>query len=69
VGAAVPAGTDAYSITVDASGKFAYVANFGSANVSAYAINATTGALTALASSPIAAGIQPISIVTTRTIQ
>jgi 6-phosphogluconolactonase (cycloisomerase 2 family) len=36
-----------------ALGRFAYVANRGSGSVSAYSINATTGALTAIAGSPI----------------
>ena len=47
------------SVTVDPSGKLAYVANFGSANVSAYTINATTGMLSAVAGSPFAAGTKP----------
>ncbi len=41
-------------------GKFAYVANFGSNNVSMYIINATTGALTFIGT--IAAGTQPESV-------
>ncbi len=40
------AGTSPHSITVNPNGKFAYVANSGSNDVSAYAINASTGALT-----------------------
>jgi 6-phosphogluconolactonase len=40
------AGTSPHSITLDPSGKFAYVANSASNDVSAYAINASTGALT-----------------------
>jgi 6-phosphogluconolactonase (cycloisomerase 2 family) len=47
---------------VDPSGRFAYVTNNISADVSAYAINATTGALTAIAGSPIAAGTNPRSL-------
>ncbi len=35
------------SVTVDPTGRFAYVANSGSVAVSAYTINATTGALSA----------------------
>ena len=38
------AGTNPLSVTVDPSGKFAYVANLNSDNVSGYTINATTGA-------------------------
>ena len=44
-----------------ALGRFAYVANRGSGTVSAYSINATTGALTAIAGSPIpVAGAQEL---------
>jgi hypothetical protein len=63
VGAAVTAGTSPSSVTVDASGQFAYVANFGSGNVSTYAINATTGALTEVGTA-VAAGDTPGSIIT-----
>src|SRR6266487_2374302 len=42
--------------------KFAYVANFGSDNVSAYTINTNTGALAAIAGSPFAAGANPVSV-------
>jgi len=38
------------------------VANFGSDTVSGYTINPATGALTAIAGSPFAAGIEPIAI-------
>ena len=40
-------------------GKFLYVPNVGSNNVSAYSINAATGALTAVAGSPFAADQAP----------
>jgi 6-phosphogluconolactonase (cycloisomerase 2 family) len=62
-GTAVAAGTAPYSVTVDPSGKFAYVANEGSANISVYTINQTTGALTA--GTAVAAGSGPISVITT----
>jgi len=42
----VPAGLSPTSIAIDPSGKFAYVANAGSNNVSMYSIDAATGALT-----------------------
>jgi hypothetical protein len=42
--------------------EFAYVANYGSANVSAYTIDPTTGALTAISGSPFAAGTNPFSV-------
>jgi 6-phosphogluconolactonase (cycloisomerase 2 family) len=63
-----PAGVSPTSVTVDPSGQFAYVANQGEAegqggdDVSAYTINATTGAPTALASSPFPTGDLPLSV-------
>ena len=45
---------------------FAYVANSASNDVSAYTINAATGALTSIGT-PVAAGTGPTSIITTRT--
>jgi 6-phosphogluconolactonase (cycloisomerase 2 family) len=47
---------------VVAAGRFAYATNNGSNNISVYSINATSGALTALASSPVAAGSSPYGI-------
>jgi DNA-binding beta-propeller fold protein YncE len=52
---------------VDPTGKFAYVVNieeFGLLNggVTGYKIDPTTGALTAIAGSPFAAGETPISV-------
>jgi 6-phosphogluconolactonase (cycloisomerase 2 family) len=55
----VASGTNAYSVTVDASNQFLYVANDGAANVSAYELNAASGALTAISGSPFAAGNRP----------
>jgi hypothetical protein len=43
-------------------GQFAYVANFNSNNVSAYTIDPSTGALTAIAGSPFTAGSFPRSV-------
>lgn len=67
VGAATVAGSHPRSVTVDPSGRFAYVANGGdlnssSHNVSAYTIDAATGALSAVAGSPYAAGSNPSCI-------
>jgi DNA-binding beta-propeller fold protein YncE len=52
------------SVAVDASGKFAYVANYNSApsTVSGLAINPMTGALTTIAGSPFTAGFAPVSV-------
>jgi len=65
-GSPFAAGTGPLSVTVDPSGKFAYVANSGffggASNVSAYTIDATSGALTPIAGSPFAAGTGPLSV-------
>jgi 6-phosphogluconolactonase (cycloisomerase 2 family) len=55
-------GTQPDSIQVDPSGRFAYVANQGSNNVSAFVINGTTGALTPVPGTPFAAGVGPSSV-------
>lgn len=62
-----PAGSNPSSVTVDPSGRFAYVANSGSNDVSAYTINATNGALTAVTGSPFTAGTGPSSITVDQT--
>jgi 6-phosphogluconolactonase (cycloisomerase 2 family) len=49
------------SITVDPSGRFAFVANFGSDNVSVFAVNTATGALSAAGT--FAAGDGPTAVV------
>jgi DNA-binding beta-propeller fold protein YncE len=60
--AAPPASISAATQSPDNVAGFAYVANSGSDNVSAYTINATTGALSEVAGSPFAAEIGPESI-------
>jgi 6-phosphogluconolactonase (cycloisomerase 2 family) len=52
----------ANSVTVDPSGRFAYVANEGTNDVAAYTIDASTGALTAMSGSPFAAETNPYSV-------
>ena len=42
----IAAGSTPTSVAADPSGKFAYVTNSGSNDVSMYTINVTTGALT-----------------------
>lgn len=59
-------GTRPSSISIDASGRFAYVANNGG-NVSAYAIDNVTGALTGIGT--IAAGTGPSAVTTTGILQ
>jgi DNA-binding beta-propeller fold protein YncE len=71
-GSPFPAGSGPASVAVDPAGHFAYVANCGSfcvgdglndpGNISAYIIDATTGALTAVPGSPFPAGYYPDSV-------
>jgi len=62
------AGTNPTSVTADASGTFLFVANaqgFGGSGgntISAYTINANSGALTPVAGSPFATDIHPASV-------
>ncbi|HEV1995287.1 MAG TPA: beta-propeller fold lactonase family protein [Candidatus Acidoferrum sp.] len=51
----IATGTKPLAVALHPSGKFLYVANFNSANISAYNIDPTTGALTAMMGSPFAA--------------
>jgi 6-phosphogluconolactonase (cycloisomerase 2 family) len=53
-------GVGPISMAVDPTGKFAYVANAGSNNVSMYSVNAATGALTSIGT--IAVGSFPQSV-------
>ena len=55
------AGTGSYSVTVDPSGQFAYVANFVDNTVSQYTI-AADGSLTAMSTATVAAGNGPGSV-------
>ena len=52
-------GSEPWGATVDPRGKFVFVTNLESDNVSAYAINVTNGALTPVAGSPFATGRTP----------
>jgi len=62
--ALVAAGTSPYYVTVDPSGQYIYVVNEGGYNISQYIIGAG-GVLTPIASATtVAAGTNPISIVT-----
>jgi len=51
-----------HSVTVDPTGKFAYVANTGDGNISGYTIDSSTGALTPALGSPFTAGTNPYSV-------
>ena len=59
---ALPTEVDPISLAVDPSGKFVYVANILSKNISAYRINGTTGALAPIPGSPFPAGVAPASV-------
>jgi YVTN family beta-propeller protein len=60
--ATVAAGTNPISVTVDPSGKYAYVANYGSNSVSQYTIS--SGVLTSnTAAATVAAGTNPYSVI------
>ena len=67
VGPNVAAGGNPFSVTVDPTGRFAYVANAGSDDVSAYTINPTTGALT-LVGTAAGTGANVFDVATTGTI-
>ncbi len=60
----VVSGANAYSITLDPTSQFLYVANNGSANVSGFNFNASTGGLTPIIGSPFAAGNLPDFVAT-----
>jgi DNA-binding beta-propeller fold protein YncE len=49
-------------VALDSSGKFLFVANRLSNNISAYSVDSTTGALTPVSGSPFAAGTDPYSL-------
>ncbi len=46
----------------DPTGRFVYVTNFASDNVSAYAVNASSGGLTPVQGSPFATGHNPAGL-------
>src|ERR1035438_3808416 len=52
-------GTGPDNLTIDSSGKFLFVSNSFSANVSAFSIDSSSGALTAVAGSPFFANDSP----------
>jgi 6-phosphogluconolactonase len=61
-GSPIAAGGFPISIVLDPSGLFAYVANDSSNDISVYAVEPTTGVMTAVSHSPFAAGNEPRSI-------
>jgi 6-phosphogluconolactonase len=64
LGAAVAAppfvtGSNPYAVSIDATDQFVYVGNKGSANVSEFTLDSSTGVMTPMPGSPLAAGINP----------
>ncbi len=55
-------GTAPTVLAMDSAGTFLYVGNSGSQNVSVFSINATTGALTEVPSSPFQMGLSPFNL-------
>jgi 6-phosphogluconolactonase (cycloisomerase 2 family) len=66
----IATGISPRSVSIDPSGKYVYVANYGdninATSVSAFEIDATTGALEASSDVPVAAGNRPTSVITPR---
>jgi 6-phosphogluconolactonase (cycloisomerase 2 family) len=62
-GSTAAAGILPISLVLDPSGRFAYVANDNSNDISAYVIDATSGVPAPVGGSPFAAGNEPRSIV------
>jgi 6-phosphogluconolactonase len=56
------AGSFPYSISVDLTDQFVYVANYNSANVSEFILDSNSGVLSAQQGSPIASGTNPVFI-------
>ena len=62
VASTVGSGTFPLNVVIDPAGQFAYVANQNSNDISVYAVNSTTGALTPVPGSPFAAGVNPRAV-------
>lgn len=60
----VVSGASSYSVTLDPTSQFLYIANNGLANVSGFRFDASTGGLTVITGSPFAAGNLPDFIAT-----
>jgi 6-phosphogluconolactonase (cycloisomerase 2 family) len=52
----VSAGADPYSVSIDPTNRFLYVANHGGANIAGFRLDASSGALTRISGSPFQAG-------------
>lgn len=58
-GSPFPAGTAPVSLAIDSTGKFLFVANLSSNNISAYTLDGSTGVPTQVTNSPFLAGTAP----------
>jgi 6-phosphogluconolactonase len=61
-GSPFPAGDNPGPLAVDAYGKFLYVVDTGSSQISGYTISSSSGALTAFSAAPVATSSGPTSI-------
>jgi 6-phosphogluconolactonase (cycloisomerase 2 family) len=62
-GSFLPPDSSPLSLVIDSTGRLLFVGNSGSNSISAFAVNTTTGALTAVAGSPFPeGGTSPISV-------
>jgi 6-phosphogluconolactonase (cycloisomerase 2 family) len=55
-------GSEPFSIAIDPTGAFAYVADEASDDLSMFAVNASTGALTAVSGSPLSTTSSPLGV-------
>jgi len=64
VGSPFSAGSSSFALAADPGGKFLYVVNYFSGDISGFSIDQTTGALSELATSPVAAevGVDALAI-------
>jgi len=63
-GSPFPTGNSSFALATDPGGKFLYVVNYFSGDISGFSISPTTGALSPLAASPVAAelGVDALAI-------
>jgi sugar lactone lactonase YvrE len=60
----LPTGTAPNSVTIDPLGKALYATDRANSVIYQYAINSTTGVLTAMTSATVPAGLHPTSMAT-----
>lgn len=61
-GSPSPTGSFPYRVTIAASGRFIYTANYGSNNISVFSVDLNSGMLTPVAGSPYAVGANPYDV-------